>query len=163
MTCFFLLNKERILSVMMFLSRWLRYTMSKWETSWLLMDWTKDILDSIQFSYCDSGFITSSSLTCFCNLLSFSFLKEFPWLQITLEIRNSSQTGLNVPDASLVRVTSTYDVIELMTLGQRNRAVGATALNDRSSRSHRFGCISSEILFRCLTSTLTSISECIYL
>ncbi|XP_047311253.1 kinesin-like protein KIN-14I [Impatiens glandulifera] len=53
-----------------------------------------------------------------------------------LEIRNSSQTGLNVPDASLIRVTSTSDVIDLMNLGHKNRTVGATALNDRSSRSH---------------------------
>ena len=57
----------------------------------------------------------------------------------TLEIRSSSQKGLSVPDASLVPVSSTIDVIELMNLGQRNRAVGATALNDRSSRSHRCG------------------------
>ncbi|CAN6468314.1 unnamed protein product [Victoria cruziana] len=54
-----------------------------------------------------------------------------------LEIRNSSQqNGFNVPDANLVPVTSTSDVIELMNIGQKNRAVGATALNDRSSRSH---------------------------
>lgn len=54
-----------------------------------------------------------------------------------LEIRNSSQqNGLNVPDAILLSVTSTEDVLEFMTMGQRNRAVGATALNDRSSRSH---------------------------
>ncbi|KAJ8749567.1 hypothetical protein K2173_026216 [Erythroxylum novogranatense] len=53
-----------------------------------------------------------------------------------LEIRNSSQNGLNVPDANLVAVSSTSDVIDLMNVGQRNRAVGATALNDRSSRSH---------------------------
>ncbi|CAA7406083.1 unnamed protein product [Spirodela intermedia] len=51
-------------------------------------------------------------------------------------IRNSSQKGLNVPNASLVPVSSTSEVIELMNIGQRNRAVGATALNDRSSRSH---------------------------
>ncbi|GFZ19374.1 P-loop nucleoside triphosphate hydrolases superfamily protein with CH (Calponin Homology) domain-containing protein [Actinidia rufa] len=44
--------------------------------------------------------------------------------------------GLNVPDANLVRVLSTSDVIDLMNIGQKNRAVGATALNDRSSRSH---------------------------
>ncbi|KAK1385022.1 hypothetical protein POM88_022757 [Heracleum sosnowskyi] len=54
-----------------------------------------------------------------------------------LEIRNSSQTGLNVPDASLLHVTKPSDVIDLMNVGQRNRAVGATTLNDRSSRSHR--------------------------
>ncbi|WVZ08010.1 hypothetical protein V8G54_021356 [Vigna mungo] len=57
----------------------------------------------------------------------------------TLEIRSSSQKGLSVPDASLVPVSSTIDVIELMNLGQRNRAVGATTLSDRSSRSHRYG------------------------
>ena len=56
----------------------------------------------------------------------------------TLEIRNNSQNRLNVPSANLVPVSSTSDVIELMNIGQKNRAVGATALNDRSSRSHRF-------------------------
>ncbi|XP_068339409.1 kinesin-like protein KIN-14F [Pyrus communis] len=55
----------------------------------------------------------------------------------TLDIRNKSQlNGLNVPDASLVPVTCTQDVLELMKIGQKNRTVGATALNERSSRSH---------------------------
>ncbi|PPD96781.1 hypothetical protein GOBAR_DD06187 [Gossypium barbadense] len=55
----------------------------------------------------------------------------------TLDIRNNSQlNGLNVPDASWVPVSSTQDVLELMRTGQKNRAVGATALNERSSRSH---------------------------
>ncbi|XP_076943388.1 kinesin-like protein KIN-14F isoform X2 [Bidens hawaiensis] len=54
-----------------------------------------------------------------------------------LDIRNNSQlNGLNVPDASLVSVKCTQDVLDLMKIGQRNRAVGATALNERSSRSH---------------------------
>ncbi|CAK9202501.1 unnamed protein product [Sphagnum troendelagicum] len=44
--------------------------------------------------------------------------------------------GSNVPDASMMTVRSTEDVLELMKVGQKNRAVGATALNDRSSRSH---------------------------
>lgn len=77
-----------------------------------------------------------------------------------LEIRNSSQTGLNVPDASLVRVTSTYDVLELMTLGHRNRAVGATALNDRSSRSH--SCLTVHVQGRDLTSG-TILRGCMHL
>ncbi|CDP17227.1 unnamed protein product [Coffea canephora] len=47
-----------------------------------------------------------------------------------------SQNGLNVPDANLVPVKSSSDVISLMNLGQKNRAVGSTAMNDRSSRSH---------------------------
>ncbi|XP_059285247.1 kinesin-like protein KIN-14F [Lycium ferocissimum] len=54
-----------------------------------------------------------------------------------LDIRNNSQlNGLNVPDASLIPVKCTQDVLELMRIGQKNRAVGATALNERSSRSH---------------------------
>ncbi|CAI0476262.1 unnamed protein product [Linum tenue] len=44
--------------------------------------------------------------------------------------------GLAVPDASMHQVTSTEDVLELMNIGFMNRAVGATALNERSSRSH---------------------------
>ena len=64
-----------------------------------------------------------------CSSLTFS----------TLEIRNNSQlNGLNVPDASRMSVRSTEDVLELMKVGQKNRAVGATALNERSSRSHRY-------------------------
>ncbi|KAH6758062.1 P-loop nucleoside triphosphate hydrolases superfamily protein with CH domain-containing protein [Perilla frutescens var. hirtella] len=61
-----------------------------------------------------------------------------------------SQTGLSVPDASLVRVSSTSDIIDLMNIGQRNRAVGATALNDRSSRSH--SCLTVHVQGRDLTS-----------
>nr|AMS24247.1 kinesin 14-IIa protein [Marsilea vestita] len=54
-----------------------------------------------------------------------------------LEIRNNSQqNGLNVPDASLHPVNSTEAVLDLMALGHKNRAVGSTALNERSSRSH---------------------------
>ncbi|KAG4399954.1 hypothetical protein GLYMA_08G333300v4 [Glycine max] len=54
-----------------------------------------------------------------------------------LDIRNTSQlNGINVPDAFLVPVTCTQDVLDLMRIGQKNRAVGATALNERSSRSH---------------------------
>ncbi|KAJ0610172.1 putative minus-end-directed kinesin ATPase [Helianthus annuus] len=66
------------------------------------------------------------------------------------QIRNNSQNGFNVPEASLVRVSSTFDVIDLMNLGQRNRAVGATALNDRSSRSH--SCLTVHVQGRDLTS-----------
>ncbi|KAE8677980.1 Kinesin-4 [Hibiscus syriacus] len=44
--------------------------------------------------------------------------------------------GLAVPEASMHSVNSTADVLELMSIGLMNRAVGATALNERSSRSH---------------------------
>ncbi|CAN4091377.1 unnamed protein product [Withania somnifera] len=76
-----------------------------------------------------------------------------------LEIRNASQ-GLAVPDASLVRVTSTCDVIDLMNLGHKNRSVGATALNDRSSRSH--SCLTVHVQGRDLASG-TILRGCMHL
>ncbi|KAF6141314.1 hypothetical protein GIB67_024398 [Kingdonia uniflora] len=71
-------------------------------------------------------------------------------LLVADEIRNSSQNGVNVPDANLVPVSTPSDVLELMTIGHRNRAVGATALNDRSSRSH--SCLTVHVQGRDLTS-----------
>ncbi|CAN1860090.1 Kinesin-like protein KIN-14I [Linum perenne] len=52
--------------------------------------------------------------------------------------------------ANLVPVSSTSDVIDLMNLGHRNRVVGATALNDRSSRSH--SCLTVHVQGKDLTS-----------
>lgn len=57
----------------------------------------------------------------------------------TLGVWSTSQpNGLVVPEASLHAVNSTTDVLDLMQIGQSNRAVGSTALNERSSRSHRY-------------------------
>ncbi|ONK75933.1 uncharacterized protein A4U43_C03F22100 [Asparagus officinalis] len=64
-----------------------------------------------------------------------------------IEIYNEQVRDLLVADGSnrrypfqvqlcLVSVNCTEDVLELMKVGQGNRAVGATALNERSSRSH---------------------------
>ncbi|XP_049390531.1 kinesin-like protein KIN-14L [Solanum stenotomum] len=54
-----------------------------------------------------------------------------------LEIRSCmSGNGLPLPDASMHPVNCATDVIELMKLGDLNRAVGCTAMNNRSSRSH---------------------------
>lgn len=77
-----------------------------------------------------------------------------------LEIRNSPQNGISVPDANLVPVSSTYDVIELMNIGHRNRVVCSTALNDRSSRSH--SCLTVHVQGRDLTSGAT-IRGCMHL
>lgn len=67
-----------------------------------------------------------------------------------LEIRNSSNKGLTVPDANLVPVRSTEEVIEVMNLGLKNRAVSRTAINDRSSRSH--SCLTVHVQGKELTS-----------
>ncbi|KAK9072912.1 hypothetical protein SSX86_009348 [Deinandra increscens subsp. villosa] len=71
------------------------------------------------------------------RISSISHLKDVYLDFHTLGIWNSTQpNGLAVPDASMHPVTSTTDVLELMNVGLMNRAVGATALNERSSRSH---------------------------
>ncbi|XP_038971798.1 kinesin-like protein KIN-14A [Phoenix dactylifera] len=55
----------------------------------------------------------------------------------TLEIRScSSNGGLSLPDASMHLVQSSADVLDLMKLGEKNRAFFSTAMNHRSSRSH---------------------------
>ncbi|KAL1339679.1 hypothetical protein AAHE18_U056700 [Arachis hypogaea] len=74
-------------------------------------------------------------------------------VQKRLEIRNSSLNGINVPDANLVPVQSTADVLSLMDLGFKNRAVSATAMNDRSSRSH--SCLTVHVHGKDLTSGKT--------
>nr|QWT43337.1 kinesin-like protein KIN14H [Citrullus lanatus] len=56
-----------------------------------------------------------------------------------VEIYNEQVRDLlstSVPDAGMHPVRSTSDVLDLMKIGLTNRAVGATALNERSSRSH---------------------------
>ncbi|KAL9248982.1 Kinesin-like protein [Drosera capensis] len=62
----------------------------------------------------------------------------------------SYENGINVPDANRLPVSSTTDVINLMNLGQKNRAVSATAMNERSSRSH--SCLTVHVQGRDLTS-----------
>ncbi|KAF2288288.1 hypothetical protein GH714_005823 [Hevea brasiliensis] len=66
------------------------------------------------------------------------------------DIRNSSHNGINVPDATQLPVSSTADVINLMNIGHMNRAVSATAMNDRSSRSH--SCLTVHVQGKNLTS-----------
>jgi hypothetical protein len=74
--------------------------------------------------------------TYFC--LEIKYMK-FLFLDLhTLGIWNTTQpNGLAVPDASMHSVNSMKDVLELMNIGLMNRATSATALNERSSRSHR--------------------------
>ncbi|CAL5068341.1 unnamed protein product [Urochloa decumbens] len=54
-----------------------------------------------------------------------------------IEIYNEQVRDLLMTDdANIVPVKCAQDVLDLMKVGQRNRAVGSTALNERSSRSH---------------------------
>ncbi|KAG6496091.1 hypothetical protein ZIOFF_043939 [Zingiber officinale] len=59
----------------------------------------------------------------------------FPSKEYSL-LTTSHPTGLAVPDACMLPVKSTSDVMDVMQTGHSNRAVSSTSLNERSSRSH---------------------------
>ncbi|KAM3269344.1 hypothetical protein P3S67_030226 [Capsicum chacoense] len=61
-------------------------------------------------------------------------LTKYPFIVIFPSCMNGN--GLPLPDASVHPVNCARDVIDLMKLGDVNRAVGSTAMNNRSSRSH---------------------------
>lgn len=96
-------------------------------------------LCSTFFFFC-SFKISSSILVRLCSPTICLCFHSFASLDFhTLGILSTTQqNGLAVPDASMYPVTSTSDVLELMSIGLQNRAVSSTALNERSSRSHRF-------------------------
>ncbi|CAN0902305.1 Kinesin-like protein KIN-14P [Linum grandiflorum] len=51
-------------------------------------------------------------------------------------LTTTPSNGVAVPDATMLPVFNTSDVMDLMQIGLNNRAVSATAMNERSSRSH---------------------------
>ncbi|KAJ0100452.1 hypothetical protein Patl1_20469 [Pistacia atlantica] len=79
--------------------------------------------------------VEDSSTTKYPFVLS---IKPFVFLTMhTLEIRScASENGLSLPDATMHYVKSPTDVLHLMKVGEVNRAVNSTAINNRSSRSH---------------------------
>lgn len=66
------------------------------------------------------------------------FFTFFPLTKHKLEIRScTGDNGLSLPDATMRSVKSTTDVLNLIKLGEVNRFVSSTAMNNCSSRSHR--------------------------
>jgi hypothetical protein len=61
-------------------------------------------------------------------------------LQRSLSINATQRSGGNVPDATRVPVACPDDVLRVLRLGARNRAVAETRMNERSSRSHQGEC-----------------------
>ena len=53
-----------------------------------------------------------------------------------MEIKESADKGVFVKDLSINVVKSVAEMDKFMTIGTNNRAVGATAMNEGSSRSH---------------------------
>jgi kinesin family member C2/C3 len=82
---------------------------------------------------------TSYKLFCYLYCIIICFVAVLiPDKDFTLDIRTSSNNGLlSLPDAMICPVQSPSDVINLMQLGEKHRASGSTAMNHRSSRSHR--------------------------
>lgn len=56
--------------------------------------------------------------------------------KINLKIRQDKQKGIHIEDATESYVTEEKDIFDLMKLGNSNRAISATNMNEGSSRSH---------------------------
>ena len=71
----------------------------------------------------------------------FVWISLWKYLSLTehkLEIRSCpSDNGLTLPDATMHTVKFTADVLNFIRLGEMNRFMSSTAMNNRSSRSHR--------------------------
>ena len=52
------------------------------------------------------------------------------------ESKRTPSSSTTLPALLQVKVACTQDVLEVMELGQRNRSVAETKMNERSSRSH---------------------------
>ena len=55
----------------------------------------------------------------------------------SLKIQATRGSGCNVPDATHVNVCGAEDVYHVLEIGSKNRSIGATQMNSRSSRSHQ--------------------------
>lgn len=58
-----------------------------------------------------------------------------------LEVKEDKDKGIFVKDLTIISVKSTGEITQLMDKGNSLRKVGATAMNDTSSRSHSLFCI----------------------
>lgn len=63
---------------------------------------------------------------------------------VTLEVKERPDVGVYVKDLSAYVVNNADDMDKTMTMGNRNRSVGATAMNATSSRSHAIFTITIE-------------------
>ncbi len=59
-------------------------------------------------------------------------------------IKNITDVGVYVKDLSVYMVNTADDMDKLMTMGNKNRSIGATQMNAHSSRSHAIFSITIE-------------------
>ena len=63
---------------------------------------------------------------------------------VRLEVKERPDVGVYVKDLSVFMVNNADDMDKLMTVGNRNRSIGATNMNAVSSRSHAIFSITVE-------------------
>ena len=61
-----------------------------------------------------------------------------------LEVKERPDVGVYVKDLSVFMVNNADDMDKLMTMGNKNRSIGATQMNAHSSRSHAIFSITVE-------------------
>lgn len=63
---------------------------------------------------------------------------------VKMVIKNITDVGVYVKDLSVYMVNTADDMDKLMTMGNKNRSIGATQMNAHSSRSHAIFSITIE-------------------
>jgi len=61
-----------------------------------------------------------------------------------LELHEKPETGVYAKDLSYFAVKNVQEICEIMVIGSKNRSVGETLMNDKSSRSHSLFTITIE-------------------
>ena len=124
---------------MTFMSRWLKYIMNKYETFLQKIHQPPNILSYWLSNFINEPWYVVEDETLYLMVfLLHIFIKSIFLTKHTLEIRScTGDSGLSLPDATMHPVKSTTDVLNLMKLGEVNRVVSSTAINNSSSRSHR--------------------------
>ncbi|KAL0922652.1 hypothetical protein M5K25_006654 [Dendrobium thyrsiflorum] len=87
-------------------------------------------------TYTMSGANLSAAETWGVSYRSLNYLFDISKSRASIVNYDVSVQMVEIYNEQLVAVTCTQDVLDLMKAGLANRAVGATALNERSSRSH---------------------------
>ena len=124
---------------MTFMSRWSKYIMNKYETFLQKIHQPPNILSYWLSNFTNEPWYVVEDETLYLVVFLLRiFSKSIFLTKHTLEIRScTGDNGLSLPDATMHPVKSTTDVLNLMKLGEVNRVVSSTAINNSSSRSHR--------------------------
>ena len=101
-----------------------------------------DIFQNIQGDSVATQFLVRASYLEIYNEEIRDLLSKNP--KNRLELHEKTDSGVYVKDLSYFAVKNSAEILEVMNIGQKNRSVGETLMNSKSSRSHSLFTITIE-------------------